>query len=433
MEKYLGEEDIGSSEIEGDYEWMSPDFIRNHADTIIWAPKNNIMWSYHHADSLVFGAWLSEMVTHLGLWSEAWYWSDAGYTEVFSDEYQTETDADFSHMPSALWVQMQLMSMSKGAVYYHFGGESGIVNDAAEYHEESNSMVWIDEGEIYPEDLPVSGMWDMHGHVMPTFQRYVAPFIEAVVSQQLIPTREDVLEEVHAAVLPGTVESSKGSFACYGDYAPLYRSTYGIENWVDVPDDDNDDEFMENYGPPTGCRTDLIPSSGRYYWLPILPHPIESLPDVDIDIFEVEDLVSSADVRRGLDGLYPERWTGTAHVTRVGRRVFITNGHENTDTMQDFEIPLESGPVESLCGEVQPHAYLVARHDADGMTIHANANDNGPYTDSRSTWLRLHTSRELTVEVHPTDTPIEQSWDEATGTLEIEVSHSHGAVDLVFR
>jgi hypothetical protein len=431
MEKFLGEENPEDSEIDGDFEWMSPDFIRDHKDTIIWAPKNNIMWSQHHADSIVFGAWLAGMTTHLGLWSEAWYWSDAGFTEVFSETYQTDYDADFSHMPYALWSQMQLMSASKGASFFHFGGESGVINDSAEYHPETDSMVSFDEGEMYPEDVPVSGMWDMYGHVMPAFERYIAPLIRALVHEQLIPSKDEVMEQVQVAIRPGPVETPKGSFTCYGEYAPLYLATYGIENWVDVPDDVYDNEYLEDNPPPTGCRYDLFPASGRYYWLPILPHPIESIPGADVAIFERTELDSWRSVRDALDPLYPERATGSAHVIEVGGRVFITNSHENTNIVQDFDVPLSAGLAQNLAGEVQPHAYVLVRNDDERVFVHANANHNGPYTDGRQTDLRVRLDAEPTVVVTPASAASSRSWDAASSTLSLTVEHSLGAVEII--
>jgi hypothetical protein len=407
---------------------MEQDFIRTHADTIIWAPKNNIQWSYHHADSMVLGAWLSGLTTHLGLWSEAWYWSDAGYTTVFSEEYQTQTDADFSAMPYALWVQMQMMSASKGAVFYHFGGESGVVNDIGEYDAETDTVYW---GEIEDGDKsrgPVFGMWDMYGHALPAFSRYVAPFIEAVTEHQMIPTKAEVLAEVKVAVRPGPVEARKGSFACYGDFSPLYLATYGIENWVDTPRNMNDDEFMEAYDPPTGCRTDLMPGSGRYYWIPMLPHPIEDLPDADVHVVDLDELPDEAAVSAIFDSRYPERATGDAFISMVGDVVYITNGHENTDGAQSYSVPL-SGRVTQLAGTAHPHAYLVVKRGAaGGLVIHANANHNGPYTDDRTTDLALSSATALSVTVTPAEALVSQDW--ADGVHRVVVSHADGAATI---
>lgn len=429
MEKYLGEQDLSDPD---EYDWMNQGFLLRHRDYVVWAPKNNITWSYHHADSLVFGSWLSGTTTHMGLWAEAWYWSDVGYTDVFSDIYTGETDADFSSMPYALWVQMQMMGVSKGTTFFHFGGESGVVNDVGVYDKATDMIYWEDdEGDYHPEDTQVIGFWDMYGNSTQGFDRYIVPFIRAVVHQELIPTKEEALAEVRVAVLPGAPEEEKGSYVCYGDYSSLYRSTYEIEDWINADPEMTDDGFIELYDPPIGCRSDFMPASGRYFWLPILPHPIDRLTP-EIEVVSRTQIQTMAEVQEVLDPYYPDRFSGSAWVTQVGESLFVNNSHENTDQVQDFVVYLsDDGFIQSLSGEVQPHSYLMAKRDegSNGLWIHANGGHKGPYTDSRSTELIVQCGSEPIVEGSP-ESAVEWAWDAGTGELVLSLSHADGGVNV---
>ena len=84
------------------------------------------------------------------------------------------------------------------------------------------------------------------GNEHPALQRYIFPFIEAVVERSLIPSRAEVLETVQIAVATPDVESQKGSGMGYGIHAPLFLATIGIGGCQSIASaEDEDADYYE--------------------------------------------------------------------------------------------------------------------------------------------------------------------------------------------
>ena len=434
-DKFFGRESPVTHDSEGeetgDYEWLDPDFLRENRNTFIPSPKSNIFWSYHEADSAVLGAWLSDLVAHQGIWAEAWYWSDAGFSDGIFEE-QTASGADFTSMPVTFWLQTMLMGVSKGAVVYHFGGESGVTEDRGIYDrnkdaivEDDGQLVFDDAGE--PSGRQYTSFWDMAGNNTLGLERYIIPFIEAVTDQGLIPAKQEVLSQVEIAIDPGPVESDKGNFVCYGRYSSLYRATYGIRDFVETDADTTEDTIVST---PTGCRYELLPNTGRYYFIPVLPYPTNENPVEGVDLVRIGELTELDDVTRIFDSRYEDEYSGDAWMVRIGNSLFVTNSHENVDQAQTYGVLLD-GDLESLSGRVQPHAYLLGSIGTAGdhIWLHANAEHGPEYTDDRTTVVQMEWSDEPTFTVTPSSALMEWSWD--AGRLSLVLSHENGAVEVV--
>ena len=406
---YLGEE-------VSDQPWMQPTEIQAAKSNIIPAAKNNIPYGYYHAESAVMGAWLTGQTEQWGVWSEGWAWGSIGYDRLFGPQLVGDLeDPDFSSMPYNLWIQMKLAALSEGATYFHFGGESSVV-EWGEYDAATDSFV-IDEDEVLEQS---TAFWDMEGTEHPALQRYIVPFIQAVVEQQLIPTKEEVLEQVQIAVAAPSVETARGSALDYGIYGPLYSYTMGIEDYLTIEEVEGPDEDADYYDmTPNACRRELLHNEGRYYMTPVLPYPIASLSD-DTTVISTSEIQSVDAVQALFDDAYPEIHTGSAWVVRVGNQIYINNSHENTDTAQDFSIEIPTVGV--LSGTIQPHSYLIVKVEAEGLWMFGNADNKGPYTDDRTTRLTL------TLDTEPTVSGDAQStWN--NGTLELTLNQSDSAAE----
>lgn len=422
-DRYLGQEVVGG---EVTYEWMSPDFIREHKDYVVLCPKNNHIWGYHQCDSAVFGAWLTDMSTHMGTWAEAWYWGDAGYNDVFSPQTRYG-EGNLRKMPPNMWTQMHLLGLCKGATVFNFGGESS-VTEWGEYDAASDTFGSEENGEYY------TAVWDMHGHKTPVLDRYVIPFIRAVVKQKLIPTRSEVLKEIKIAVDPGPVEADKGNAVDYGHYASLYRGTYGIREYVSVeaafPNEAEGDKYNDLV--VTGCRYEIIPNAGRYYFVPVLPHPARDIDTAEIKKVKLPELQDIGQVQKLFDKTYPQRYHGDAWVTLVGDKVFIMNSHENSNVTETYSIPLEKGGgISSITGHIGPHAYVMGKRGVkdNRFWFQANVNQKGPYTDGRTTEIAFTCRRQPQMTVTPEGVLIDTDWDAAKKVFSIRLNHNAGAAE----
>ena len=419
-DRFFGEEHLGG---EMKVEWMNQDFLREHADYFIPCSKTNIVWGNFQSESAILGAWLDGMMTNTGMWGEAWYWHDVGYKEMFSPQLKY-SQGNLRYMPPCMWNQFHISGIARGATVFKFGGESS-TTEWGTYDAATDSF---DDG-----SKPYTAMWDMHGHKTAVFDRYIVPFIRAVVKHKMIPAKQEVMKEVKIAVAPAPVDTDKGDAMAFGHYAPLYRATYGIDEFVAT--DEIRGSGGENYNQyiPTGCRYEVLHNTGRYYYIPILPYPARDIGGSAIEEVKIENLQDMTAVKSLYESKYPPRYGGDAWVVLVSDKVFIMNNHENRNIMQTFDIPLDgSGNISRIVGRAIPHAYIMGKRlDSDnGFWFQANANHKGPYTDGRTTQMRFTCKRKPKVTVTPADAAVENKWDGGRHELSLILSHQDGAVEV---
>jgi len=361
------------------------------------------------------------------MWSEAWYWNDAGYVDLFGPQVGYD-EGDMRKMPPNMWNQMHLTAAARGVTVFKFGGESS-TTEWGTYDEATDSFTAEERSTDY------TAMWDMYGHKTPILDRYVVPFIRALVKHRLIPTKQEVMEEVKIAVAPAPVDADKGDAMVLGHYAPLYRATYGIREFVaaeEVPGDGDDYSGFV----PTGCRYEIIPNTGRYYYIPILPYPARNIGGDAIQEVSIHDLQDIRSVKSLYERAYPPRSGGDAWVVLISDKVYITNNHENRNIMQAFDIPLDGGGnITRIAGRAIPHAYIIGkRMDGDSaFWFQANANHKGPYTDGRTTRITFTCKQRPQIAVTPTDTAVDVTWDADRHELTLILSHQSGAVEAQVR
>jgi hypothetical protein len=107
----------------------------------------------------------------------------------------------------------------------------------------------------------------------------------------------------------------------------------------------------------------------------------------------------------------------------VGPRIYISNGHENSDIAEDFSLEIDGWGT--LSGTIQPHSYMLVRIEEESLWIMANGDTKGPYTDSRSTDFSLSLSQEPTVQTLAGS--ITTSWE--GGISQLSFSHATGAAE----
>lgn len=129
-------------------------------------------------------------------------------------------------MPPIFWNQKFITGIASGASVLVFGGESSVtevgVYDAATDRFTGHAGVGAD----------YTAVWDGCGHKTPVLDRYVIPFLRAAVTQKLIPDKTEVLQMTRLTVAPGAPGEDHGLTTDYGRYAPLYRATYGMRDYV---------------------------------------------------------------------------------------------------------------------------------------------------------------------------------------------------------
>ena len=199
--------------------------LRRCAPYFVPCAKTNVRDSYFEAEGAVLGGWLAGLAGNQGRWCEAWYWSDVGFADPFAPP---QSEGDLRKMPPIFWNQKFITGIASGASVLVFGGESSVtevgVYDAATDRFTGHAGVGAD----------YTAVWDGRGHKTPVLDRYVIPFLRAAVTQKLIPDKTEVLQSTRLAVVPGAPGEDRGLTTDYGRYAPLYRATYGMRDYVSL-------------------------------------------------------------------------------------------------------------------------------------------------------------------------------------------------------
>jgi len=184
---------------------------------------------------------------------------------------------------------------------------------------------------------------------------------------------------------------------------------------------------------PNGCRYEILPNNGRYYFIPVLPYPATALAGKPM--VSLSNLQSQSSVRALFDPLYPVRYTGDAWVSLVNDKVYVMNNHENSNVEQSYSIPFTGRFITNIAGAAIPHWYLQGKFSADNKSFwfQCNANIKGPYTDSRSTDVTFTCPQQPTLTIEPSTTPVLQSWNAATNQLNLKIPHTAGAVEVTLK
>jgi hypothetical protein len=297
-------------------------------------------------------------------------------------------------MPRIFWDLVCVMGISRGCGIYSLDGQTLMTSAKAAARNPA-------------EDWP-SAIWYDTGKTTDTFKRFVVPLIRGTVQHGLIPTKEEVLRNVKLAVFNDKkVPGDSTAWPHYVEYGPLYAATYGFGKMGNI-----DGQLFE-----------LFPNTGRYYFIPVLPQG--QTPALKcIPVSELQDVVRAKDI---FNAAYPKWYDGDALVCRIGDTLTIQNSHENEDVTESYSVPLTSGWLTKLTGQIAPHSYLVAKLEDQGKRLWFQTNTEYP---DRDTVLSIICARKPDWQIEPVSVAKEARWDEAAKTLSLYLSHQKGAVEV---
>jgi hypothetical protein len=311
-------------------------------------------------------------------------------------------------MPRIFWDLNFVMGVSHGCTVFSLEGQVGTIPVPVGWR--------LAEHSDYPPNTPApyqnpAAYWTTEGEWTPMFHRFLAPFIRAVIKHRLVPTKEQVRDNVRLAVYNDGVPKKEDGDQYYYEWEALYRGTYGFRDVGVIP----------------GTLMEYFPNTGRYYYFPVLPqgkvelgHGIQTLP--------LSQLSDAAVVRERFDKAYPEWYEGNALVTIVGDTLTVLNSNENLDVTEDYTVPLkERGTFQAISGKIGPHAYLVGKFENGNNRLWLQANTEYP---ERDTQLTLTSKSCPHVKVIPASATAINRWDAATGTLTLRLSHADGVVEV---
>jgi hypothetical protein len=314
--------------------------------------------------SSVLGMWICSFGDNFGVEPEDWFWFEAGFGELGEkrDGYGT---GKRELMPPTFWGQMMLMGLASGGT------------------------CWCLE--------PWFGLWEKPNKPRDSFIKTVIPLIRAIVRWGLIPSKENVLREIRAA-LKTQVGDLGGGEEPFGHFRKIFQGTYGIRH-----------------------PSELIPDSGRYYFIPFLPVICDKPPE-GLKLFKINEFSSPEEVKSFFDSLYPAFYEGDAFLVKVGNLLVVMNSRENENIDQSFKLPINAGNIKSFEGKLPPHSYVVGKVRDGGILLLLNGRAE------RETKIKFASLQKLSFEISPSQALVNSEWKD--GELTLTISHKFGSVQV---
>jgi hypothetical protein len=297
--------------------------IRGSAANVIIQDKHNGSGKRFTGPAAVMGLWTSCSIGNWGVNSEDWLWWEAGYGHLFEPwsgqtEFVKQPWKALFTFPEAMYGIDWLAAMAGGAT-------------------------------VFALECPYHGLTSVEGDLAtPSFEHVLLPLIRTTIKQKLIPARGQVREKMQAA------------------YHPVIAAP---------PEFNGDQLFAGLYGPEVSSLCEWLPSTGRYYYLPIIPQlsgqEIKKLFPTVVESSTYKNTLATAEQKRAFfDPIYPEKGKGDSWFVNLEDNWFIMNPNENKDVTTTFEFSLNKHPGATMGGSLTPHTFVIVVEQPDRLIIH---------------------------------------------------------------
>jgi hypothetical protein len=293
--------------------------FRAHGRNVIVQDKHNGSGKRFVNAAAPMGLWASCVIGNWGVHSEDWLWWEAGYTHLF------QPSSGVSRSGPA-WQSV----MSFPDALFGIDWMAGLAGGAT----------------VFGVEIPAKLVSPDGQRLCPAFQKVLLPLIRRMLAEPLAPSRDQARSRMKVA------------------YQPLEAPLQDLMQ---------DGIFQGLYGPEEASLWEWLPSTGRYYYLPILPvlsTPGErALFDEVIDSARWTADLSDLAVRRAFfDARYPSTGDGDAWFVAFPGRLLAFNPRENKDLDANFTTAIDV-PGLSLSATLPAHTSLLALSRDDGLEV----------------------------------------------------------------
>ncbi len=314
------------------------DLLKSNSENIVIMDKHNGQGRHFSSQANIFGCWLDDVCGNWGVNLENFLWYEEGFIDyddigVAPNEPDPITTAKY---PPALFGIDMIADMVGGATVYAI---EGTFSRGGLYH-------FVD-GEVI---------------LTPTFYDVLYPFYQMILNGA-VPDKEEVKENIKVAykmTLPA-------SYPLRGNDAHILQGLYC----------DSFTFFQENINNPyLDCTKDWVPSTGRYYIIPILPiysDPEEVLPDSYIldDLKYWFNLLFINPIKtKFFNRHYEETYAGDGVLFDINDYIYVFNSNENKtiDSEQTVSYTLPESRKE-LKATFVAHTYAIFKEDSEKINI----------------------------------------------------------------
>ncbi len=314
------------------------DLLKSNTENIVIMDKHNGHGRHFASQSNILGCWLDDVCGNWGVNLENFLWYEEGFIGyddlgVAPNEPDPITTAKY---PPALFGIDMIADMVGGATVYAI---EGTFSRGGLYH-------FID-GEVV---------------LTPTFYDVLYPIYQMILNGA-VPSKEEVKENIKVAykmTLPT-------SYALSGNDAHLLQGLY-CDTFTFLQ------EKIENIY--FDCTKTWVPSTGRYYLIPILPiysNPKEVLPESEIlnDFSYFFNLLFINPIKiKFFNKRYEETYKGDGVLFDINDYVYIFNSNENKtiDSEQTVSYTLPKSKIEINTNFVA-HTYAIINESEEKIEI----------------------------------------------------------------
>lgn len=315
------------------------DLLKSNTENIIIMDKHNGHGRHFASQANILGCWLDDVCGNWGVNLENFLWYEEGFIEyddigVAPNEPDPITTAKY---PPALYGIDMIADMVGGATVYAI---EGTFSRGGLYH--------FINGEV----VLTNTFWDV-----------LYPFYQMALNGS-IPSKEQVKEKIKVTYKM----TSPTSYALSGNDAHvlqgLYCDTFNfIQEKIDIT-------------PYFDCTKDWVPSTGRYYIVPILPiysNPEEVLPDSYIlnDFKYFINLLFIDPIKeRFFNKHYAETYEGNGVLFDMNDYIYIFNSNENktidSEQRVSYTLPKSQNKIKTTFAA---HTYAIIKESEEKIEI----------------------------------------------------------------
>lgn len=315
------------------------DLLKANTENVIIMDKHNGHGRHFASQSNILGCWLDDVCGNWGVNLENFLWYEEGFKE-YDDIGVAPNEPDFAYTskyPPALYGIDMIADLVGGATVYAI---EGTFSRGGLYH-------WVN-GEVV---------------LTPTFYDVLYPIYQHVLNGA-VPSKEEVKENIKVAYKMKLTRS----YALSGNDAHLLQGLYCdafsfIDENLDI-------------SPYFDCTKTWVPSTGRYYLIPILPihsNPEEVLPEAEVlnDFTYFLNLLFINPIKaKFFNDRYEETYSGDGVLFDMNDYIYVFNSNENktVDAKQTVSYTLPESKIK-LDAELEAHTYAIIDEKEDRIEI----------------------------------------------------------------
>lgn len=314
------------------------DLLKANAENVIIMDKHNGHGRHFASQSNIFGCWLDGVCGNWGVNLENFLWYEEGFMD-YDDLGVAPNEPDFvytSKYPPSLYGIDMIADMVGGATVYSI---EGAFSRGGLYHFVNGEVV-----------------------LTPTFYDVLYPIYQLILNGA-VPDKEEVKENIKVAYKM----SNPRSYALSGNDAHILQGLY-CDTFTFFQEKINNIYF--------DCTKTWVPSTGRYYLIPILPiysNPEEVLPKAEIltDFKYFINLLFINPLKAMFfNDRYEEKYTGDGVLFDINDYVYIFNSNENKtiDSEQTVNYTLPESQID-ISASFVAHTYAIINESKEKIEI----------------------------------------------------------------